>query len=151
MALKNFIVAIELGSTKITGIAGQHRPDGTIAVLAVVREDATQCIRKGVVYNIDKTVQCITNVVQKLRAQLHAGIKHVFIGVGGQSIHSERNVIIRDMQEAMPVTQQMMQTEDEKFKAMHVKYEPDYSMDAVIDAITEKIMAKTRKDEHLNP
>ena len=108
MALKNFIVAIELGSTKITGIAGQHRPDGTIAVLAVVREDATQCIRKGVVYNIDKTVQCITNVVQKLRAQLHAGIKHVFIGVGGQSIHSERNVIIRDMQEAMPVTQQMI-------------------------------------------
>ena len=108
MALKNFIVAIELGSTKITGIAGQHKPDGTIAVLAVVREDATQCIRKGVVYNIDKTVQCITNVVQKLRAQLHAGIKHVFIGVGGQSIHSERNVIIRDMQEAMPVTQQMI-------------------------------------------
>lgn len=30
---------------------------------------------------------------------------------------------------------------------MHVKYEPDYSMDAVIDAITEKIMTKTRKDE----
>lgn len=45
----------------------------------------------------------------------------------------------------------MMQAEDEKFKAMHVKYEPDYSMDAVIDAITEKIMAKTRKDEQRNP
>lgn len=47
--------------------------------------------------------------------------------------------------------QQIMQTEDEKFKAMHVKYEPDYSMDIVIDAITEKIMAKTRKDEQRNP
>ena len=108
MALKNFIVAIELGSKKITGIAGQQKPDGSIAVLAVVREDATQCIRKGVVYNIDKTVQCITNIVQKLRGQLHAGIKHVFIGVGGQSIHSERNVIIRELQEGLPVSPQMV-------------------------------------------
>lgn len=108
MALKNFIVAIELGSTKITGIAGQQKPDGSIAVLSVVREDATQCIRKGVVYNIDKTVQCITNIMQKLRGQLHVGIKHVFIGVGGQSIHSERNVIIRELQEGLPVSPQMV-------------------------------------------
>ena len=41
----------------------------------------------------------------------------------------------------------MMQAEDEKFKAMHVKYEQDYNMDTVIDAITEKIMAKTCKDK----
>lgn len=108
MAVRNFIVAIELGSTKITGIAGQKRPDGSIAVLAVVSEDSTQCIRKGVVYNIDKTVQCITNVIQRLRSQLHVGIKHVFIGVGGQSIHSERNVIQRDLDEGMAVTPQLV-------------------------------------------
>lgn len=69
------------------------------------------------------------------------------------TVTSEHGVfkLASDLSPSKPVTQQMMQTEDEKFKAMHVKYEPDYSMDAVIDAITEKIMAKTRKDEHLNP
>ena len=108
MAAKNFIVAIELGSTKITGIAGQKKPDGSISVLAVVREDATQCIRKGVVYNIDKTVQCITNIMQHLRSQLHTGIRHVYVGVGGQSIHSERNVIVRDLTDGQHVTLQLV-------------------------------------------
>ncbi len=108
MPAKNFVVAIELGSTKIKGIAGQKKPDGSIAVLAVVSEDASQCIRKGVVYNIDKTVQCITSIVQRLRQQLKSGIKHVYIGVGGQSIYSERNVIVRELTDGMPVTQQLI-------------------------------------------
>lgn len=107
-AVRNFIVAIELGSTKITGIAGQKRNDGSIAVLAVVSEDSTQCIRKGVVYNIDKTVQCITNIIQRLRSQLHVGIKHVFIGVGGQSIHSVRNVVMKDLEEGVAVSPQLV-------------------------------------------
>ena len=69
------------------------------------------------------------------------------------TVASEHGVfrLAPDLSPSNPVTQQMMQAEDEKFKAMRVKYEPDYSMDAVIDAITEKIMAKTRKDEHRNP
>ena len=70
MAAKEFIVAIELGSSKITGIAGRKSMDGSIQVLAVVREDATSCIRKGVVYNIDKTCACLTNIINKLKAQL---------------------------------------------------------------------------------
>ena len=30
--IKDFIVAIELGSSKVTGIAGQKKPDGSISV-----------------------------------------------------------------------------------------------------------------------
>lgn len=108
MPAKNFVVAIELGSTRIKGIAGQKKPDGSIAVLAMVSEDAKQCIRNGVVYNIDKTVQCITSIVQRLKGQLKSGIKHVYVGVGGQSIHSERNVIVREIHSSIPVTQQLI-------------------------------------------
>ena len=52
---KEFIVAIELGSSKITGIAGKKNPDGSISILAVVKEDSTSCIRKGVVFNIENS------------------------------------------------------------------------------------------------
>ena len=38
MAAKEFIVAIELGSSKMTGIAGTKNLDGSINVLAVVRK-----------------------------------------------------------------------------------------------------------------
>ena len=61
--MAEFIVAIELGSSKMTGIAGKKNLDGSISVLAVVKEDSTTCIRKGVVYNVDKTVQTISTIV----------------------------------------------------------------------------------------
>ena len=108
MPARNFIVAIELGSTKIRGIAGQKKSDGRIDVLAVVTENADQCIRKGVVYNTDKTIQCIISVIQRLRSQLKSGIKHVYIGVGGQSIHSDLNTITKEVSDDMPVTQQLI-------------------------------------------
>ena len=54
MAATEFIVAIELGSSKISGIAGRKLPDGSIQVLATANENASGCIRKGVIYNLDK-------------------------------------------------------------------------------------------------
>ena len=47
MAAKEFIVAIELGSSKVTGIAGQKNLDGSIQILAVVKEESSAFIRKG--------------------------------------------------------------------------------------------------------
>ena len=64
---KEFIVAIELGSSKMTGIAGQKNLDGSITVLAIVEENSSSCIRKGVIYNIDKTCQCLTSIIKKLK------------------------------------------------------------------------------------
>jgi len=86
MAAKEFIVAIELGSSKMTGIAGQKNLDGSINVLAVVKENSSSFIRKGVVYNIDKTAQCLTSIVKKLENQLKTEVTQVYVGVGGQSI-----------------------------------------------------------------
>lgn len=105
---KEFIVAIELGSSKVTGIAGQKKPDGSISVLALVKEDSSSFIRKGVVYNIDKTAQCLMGVVKKLETQLKTRITQVFVGVGGQSIRSVRNVVAKDMSADTIITQEMV-------------------------------------------
>ena len=105
---KEFIVAIELGSSKMTGIAGKKNLDGSIQVLACVKEDSSACIRKGVVYNIDKTAQCLTNIVSRLEKQLKTGITQVYVGVGGQSIRSIRNVITKELPSETLVTQDMV-------------------------------------------
>jgi cell division protein FtsA len=105
---KEFIVAIELGSSKMTGIAGQKNLDGSITVLAVVKEDSSSFIRKGVVYNIDKTAQCLTNILKKLENQLKTEITQVYVGVGGQSIRSIRNLIAKDLPNGTQVTQDMV-------------------------------------------
>ena len=105
---KDFIVAIELGSSKVTGIAGQKNLDGSISVLAVVKEDSSSFIRKGVVYNIDKTAQCLQNIIKKLETQLKNRITKVYVGIGGQSIRSIRNVVAKDMPDATIVTDAMI-------------------------------------------
>ena len=108
MAAKDFIVAIELGSSKVTGIAGRKNLDGSIQVLACVKENSSSFIRKGVVYNIDKTSQCLTGIINKLQKQLKTTITQVYVGVGGQSIRSVRNVIAKDLPTDTQVTQDMV-------------------------------------------
>lgn len=95
--MAEFIVAIELGSSVFRGIAGKKNFDGSITVQALVKEDATQCIRKGVVNNIDKTATCLKNIVAKLSKTMKQNISHVYVGVGGQSVRSVRNVIVKDL------------------------------------------------------
>lgn len=96
MADKDFIVAIELGSSKITGIAGKKK-DATMQILAYAEDKTTDCIKRGMVYNIEKTYQCITNIVNKLEATLKTKVARVYIGLGGQSLRSYKTVIKRNM------------------------------------------------------
>lgn len=127
---KEFIVAIELGSSKMTGIAGKKNPDGSITVLAVAKEDASSCIRKGCVYNIDKTAQCLTNIVTKLKTSLKNEIEQVYVCIGGQSIHGVRNVINKDLPLDAIVTQDVV---NELMDANRSMTYPDYM---ILDAAT---------------
>ncbi len=108
MPVKDFVVAIELGSSKIRGIAGRKNIDGSITVSAIASEDSSLNIRKGIVYNIEKTVQSVSNIVNKLKGSLEREISQVYVGVGGQSILSVKNEIIRDLPQNTMITQQMV-------------------------------------------
>ena len=127
-----FIVAIELGSSKITGIAGRKNLDGSITTLAVVKEDSSQCIRKGVIYNIAKTGQCLTNIINKLKAQLKREITQVYVGVGGQSIRSVRNVIVKDLPEDSMITSEMIN------ELMDANRNMTYPDQEILDAATQE-------------
>ena len=129
---KEFIVAIELGSSKITGIAGKKNLDGSISILAVVQEDSTSCIRKGVVYNIDKTVMCLTNIIKKLETTLKSKISQVYVGVGGQSIRSMKNVIVKEMETETVVTHEMVN------ELMDTNRNMSYPEQEILDAATQE-------------
>ena len=137
MAAKEFIVAIELGSTKITGIAGRKNTDGSIQVLSVVREDATPCIRKGVVYNIDKTSACLTNIINKLKTLLKSEITQVYVGVGGQSIRSISNSSVKTLPEDTIISQGLIN------ELMDNNRFTDYPDLIILDAVTQEFKVGT--------
>lgn len=143
MAAKDFIIAIELGSSKVTGVAGRKNLDGSISVLAVVKEDSSSFIRKGTVYNINQTVQCISNVVKKLSTTLKSEISQVYVGVGGQSIRSVRNVIGKDLPKDTVVTQEMIN------ELMDANRNVLYQDQEILDAATQEY--KVDNDLQLDP
>lgn len=129
---KEFIVAIELGSSKITGIAGCKNLDGSITVLATVEENSSSCIRKGVIYNINQTCLCLTNIVKKLKTMLKQDIKQVYVGVGGRSIRSVKNVIPRDLRENTVISQTLIN------ELMDENRNVSYPDQEILDAITQE-------------
>lgn len=91
----NFIVAIELGSSKVTAIAGRKQPDGAIQVLAFAQEQSASFVRKGRINNITKMTQCISGMKEKLEKKLQKSISRVYVGVGGMGMHTVGNVVVR--------------------------------------------------------
>ena len=129
---KDFIVAIELGSSKMTGIAGKKNLDGSIQVLACVKEDSSSFIRKGVVYNIDKTAQSLTSIVNRLEKQLKTTITQVYVGVAGQSIRSVHNVIGKNLPDDTVVTQDMV------IELMDANRNVNYPDQEILDAAVQE-------------
>ena len=84
---KDFIVAIELGSSKISAIAGRKK-DGTMQVLAYAEEKANGCIKRGIVFNIEKTYQCINSLQAKLESVLKTKITRMYVCGLGWSVNA---------------------------------------------------------------
>ena len=108
MATTDFIAAIELSSSKISGIAGKKSSDGSIQVLAYAREDASPFIHKGAIYNIDKAAQALTSIINKLEGQLNNSIAKVYVGIGGQSLRTVRNAVSRTLEEESIISQELV-------------------------------------------
>ena len=105
---KEIIVAIEFGSSKIRGVAGCKNIDGSVQVLDVEQADARNCIRKGVVYNIDKTVMCLKHIIERMEAALDMQIARVFVGIGGQSLRTKKNTVSRQFATKTVVSQELV-------------------------------------------
>ena len=114
MAVTDFIVAIELGSTRISGVAGKKKADGSIQILAYASEKSSGCIRKGTIFNLDKTTKTIETVIGKLEEKLDASIKKVYVGVGGQSVRSIRKQETKKLNEDTRISQALI---DEMMKS----------------------------------
>ncbi len=108
MATTDFIAAIELSSSKLSGIVGQKNSDGSLQVLAYATEEAAPFIRKGAIYNIDKTAQALTAVIGRLEGQLNRTIAKVYAGIGGQSLRGVPNAISRTLDVEGIISQELV-------------------------------------------
>ncbi|MGF7037966.1 cell division protein FtsA [Mucilaginibacter lappiensis] len=90
------VVGLDIGTTKICAIVGRRSKNGKIEVLGIGKAESAG-VTRGMVSNIDKTVQGITQAVDVAGAQSNVDIKVVFVGIAGQHIKSlqHRGLITR--------------------------------------------------------
>ena len=83
-----FIAAIDLGTSKITGVVGRRNENNVISVLACETIPSDQCIRRGLVYNIEETGAKVRKLISLLENRLSRKIGKVYISIAGQSLHT---------------------------------------------------------------
>ena len=108
MGTKNYIVALELGSSKVSGAVAVENYEG-INVIAYASEPVNGFIAKGVVRNIDETSKCLTSIINKLETQLDgANIQKAYVALGGLSLQSAKSSVKREFSEYTKITQEII-------------------------------------------
>ena len=92
------IVGLDIGTSKVVALVGEVADDGTLEIVGIGTHPS-RGLKKGVVVNIESTVQSIQRAIEE--AQLMAGcrIHSAFVGVAGnhiRSLNSHGIVAIRD-------------------------------------------------------
>ncbi|WP_342647222.1 cell division protein FtsA [Mucilaginibacter sp. CSA2-8R] len=90
------VVGLDIGTTKICVIVGRRSKNGKIEVLGIGKAESAG-VTRGMVSNIDKTVQGINQAVDVAGSQSNVEIRIVNVGIAGQHIKSlqHRGLITR--------------------------------------------------------
>lgn len=95
---KNLIVGLDIGTSKIVTIVAELLPEGSLKVIGL-GQHASRGLRKGVVINIESTMQAIQRSIEEAELMADCKITSVFTGIAGshiKSLNSHGMVKIKD-------------------------------------------------------
>ena len=84
---EKIVVGLDIGTTKICAIVGKHNEFGKINILGVGKAESDG-VSRGVVVNIDKTVQAIRKAIEEAEKQSGIKIEVVHVGIAGEHVRS---------------------------------------------------------------
>jgi cell division protein FtsA len=93
--MKNeIIVGLDIGTTKIACIVGRYDEHGKVEILGIGKSESVG-VQRGVVVNIDRTVESIKKAVSQASEKSNVDIKIVNVGIAGQHIRSTQHQATR--------------------------------------------------------
>ena len=101
--MEQYIVAIDPGSSKIIAMIARKEASGNISILRTEKVDSENSIRRGCIYNVDAAAGKIGHLINRLnedyaKPKLHSPIERVYVSIGGQSLHTERYSIKKQVE-----------------------------------------------------
>ncbi len=95
---RNLLVGLDIGTSKVVAIVGEVTPEGTLEIIGI-GSHPSRGLKKGVVVNIESTVQSIQRAVEEAELMAGCQIHSVYAGIAGshvRSLNSHGIVAIRD-------------------------------------------------------
>lgn len=102
---KELVVGLDIGTAKVMAVVAELLPGGELRV-AGLGIASTHGLKRGVVVNIDATVQSIQQAVKEAEMMAACKIASVWTGITGSHIRGQNStgmVIVRDNREVTPV------------------------------------------------
>ena len=87
MAEARTVVGLDLGTTKVCAVIAEQSGPGTARITGV-GISPTDGLRRGVVIDVDRTVQSITRAVQEAEITAGSPVSEVVVGIAGEHIKS---------------------------------------------------------------
>ena len=81
------VVGLDVGTTKICAVIGEPKPGGGLDVIAVGNAPS-RGLRRGVVVNIDSTVEAIKQAVSEAEQMAGVDVSGVYAGIAGGHVRS---------------------------------------------------------------
>ncbi len=103
--IKDLVFGLDIGTAKVMVVAAEVMPDGELRV-AGLGVAPTHGLKRGVVVNIDATVQSIQQALKEAEMMAACKIDRVYTGITGSHIRGQNStgmVIVRDNREVTPV------------------------------------------------
>lgn len=95
---KNLVVALDMGTSKVVVLIGEVTAEGKVEVIGI-GSHPSRGLKRGVVVNIESTVQSIARAVEEAELMAGCQVHSVFTGIAGSHINSLNShgiVAIRD-------------------------------------------------------
>jgi len=90
MAEQTVLVAIDVGTTKVCVLIGEVAARGGVDVIGI-GQAPSDGLRKGVVIDIDRTVQAVANAVDAAERLSGLKVRSAFVGISGSHINSQNS------------------------------------------------------------
>lgn len=84
---KDLLVGLDIGTSKVAAVLAELRPDGSYEVIGMGQSES-KGLKKGVVVNIEATVQSIQKALEEAELMADCKISEVFTGIAGSHIRS---------------------------------------------------------------
>src|SRR5690606_15269838 len=85
--IKDLIVALDIGTSKVVAVVGEILPEGRFEVLGLGQHES-RGMRKGVVVNIESTVNSIQRALEEAELMADCKIREDYTGIAGSHITS---------------------------------------------------------------